>query len=77
MGRPEADLNPAQGVTGLEKAQLSSLVSAAPSGSRAVGDCSVSPEQWVPAGFWLGPELAQSLRPTLQAPGRHIISSPV
>lgn len=51
---PEADLDPVQGVTGLEKA---GPVSAAPSGSRSVGDCCVSPEQWVSGGFWLGPDL--------------------
>lgn len=51
---PEADLDLVQGVTGLEKA---GPVSAAPSGSRSVGGCCVSPEQWVSGGVWLGPDL--------------------
>lgn len=55
---PEADLDPVRGVAGLEKAQLSGLVSAAPAGPGSIGDCCVSPEQWVPIGFWLGTDLA-------------------
>lgn len=59
---PEADLDPVQGVAGLER--LAGLVSAAPSGPRSVGDHHVYPKHWVPKGNW-------SPHPALQPPPWH------
>lgn len=69
---PEADLDPVQGVSGLEKAQLAGLVSAAPSGPQSVGHWCVYPEKWVPKGLWLGTDLARS---PVQHPEWHAASS--
>lgn len=41
MCETEANLDPVQGVAGLENTQSAGLVSAAPFGPRSVGDCHV------------------------------------